>query len=353
VFGHELARVLAGERRTLGRLQVFGKHDRGGDAEGFALRGSGAVPPVLRSAHFAALLLWVGLRERPGLIVSTHVNFGPVARWLRVLTGTPYVLVAHGIDVHPGLSRRARLALREADAVWAVSRWTRQRLVALGVAASRIKIVPNTVAADRFQPGPADAGLRAHYGLAPGERVVLTVARLDAVEGYKGYDLVLRALPLVCQAMGPVRYLVVGSGSDAPRLQALAATLGVADRLTLCGFVPDDELAAHYRLADVFAMPSKGEGFGIVFLEAMACGIPVLSGDQDGSVDALGEGTLGLSVDPDDADAVATGLIALLRRQGPACWFDPNALRAACLRRFGRDRFAQIVTQRLGRGVKS
>jgi phosphatidylinositol alpha-1,6-mannosyltransferase len=112
--------------------------------------------------------------------------------------------------------------------------------------------------------------------------------------------------------------------------------IGVEHAVTFAGFVPDEELANHYRLADVFAVPSTGEGFGIVFLEALACGTSVLAGNRDGSVDALDSGRLGQLVDRTDVDAIARGLIALLKQQGPQWWFDRQALHDAVTQHFGR-----------------
>ena len=93
-------------------------------------------------------------------------------------------------------------------------------------------------------------------------------------------------------------YLIAGAGDDKQRLEHLAAERGLAGRVVFTGHVPADELPSYYALADVFAMPSTGEGFGIVFLEAAACGLPVIAGNADGSVDALGEGQIGCLVDP-------------------------------------------------------
>ncbi len=346
VFSGALASTLI-EKAQGEPPRLFGKATGRSDWHGCQARGAAAWPASLRSAGFATLLTGAALYERPSLVISTHLNFGPLAHTLRSFLRTPYVLVAHGIDVCPDLSRTRLRALREADAVWAVSRWTVRRLIEIGVASSRVHRVPNTVSGEDFVVGPIDPELRHRYGLQPDEKVVLTVARLDSREGYKGYDKVLRALPAVSRVVGRVRYLVVGTGTDAAQLVRLAADLGIADRLTMCGFVPDGELAAHYRMADAFAMPSSAEGFGIVFLEAMACGVPVLAGNRDGSVDALADGELGRLVDPDDVAEIAAGLIDLLARRGPALWFDPQALRKACLDRFGQTAFRQAVRDAL------
>ncbi len=120
---------------------------------------------------------------------------------------------------------------------------------------------------------------------------------------------------------------------------------GLGNCVTLTGYVPGDRLADHYRMANVFAMPSRGEGFGIVFLEAMACGVPVLAGNQDGSVDALAQGELGRLVDPTNIDAIASGIVDLLSQRGPAWWYQPEELRGRMLARFGRDVFGQKLCQ--------
>lgn len=343
-FSRELALSLTG----LGhRLSLFGRDDVGQAWRSFRLRGAGALPAPLRKIGFAIQLLAFAVKERPGLIISTHVNFAPVALLARLLTGTPYVVVAHGIDLHPGLGFFRKLALQRADAVWAVSRWTRDRSLSLGSPGHAVTVLANTVDDLRFDIGGPELGLRLQHGLQPGDRVLLTVARLDPAERYKGYDTVIRALPTLCTDVGAVRYLLVGAGADRARVEALAEQLGVSDCVTFCGFVDDDRLAAYYRLADVFVMPSKGEGFGIVFLESMACGTPVVGGDQDGTRDALVDGALGRLVDPDDADALAAELGALLRGQGPAQWFRPRQLRDACLAVHGRAAFSRRVSAAL------
>jgi glycosyltransferase involved in cell wall biosynthesis len=123
------------------------------------------------------------------------------------------------------------------------------------------------------------------------------------------------------------------------RADALAKVLGVERSVTLAGFIPDEELADHYRLADVFAMPSTGEGFGIVFLEAMSCGTPVVAGNRDGSVDALADGALGVLIEPESVDAIVAGIKRILTCDGPARWFDRSALHDDVIRRFGRTPF--------------
>ncbi len=337
-FSRELARAL---RAGGARLRLIGKADGCGEWEGVPLAGGRG-----RTLEFAARGIAMAATARPDLIVSTHLNFGPAVRWAARVGRCPYALVAHGIDVHPGLSQARLNALRGADRLVAVSRWTKERLLALGgIPEGKICILPNTYDDGRFVVGGDPVHLRERYRIAKGEKLVLTVARLDPGEGYKGYDRVLQALPAVRAACGPVRYLIAGKGGDQARLEAMARDLGVAEAVTFTGFVPDEELADHYRLADVFAMPSTGEGFGIVFLEAMACGTPVLGGNLDGSVDALDGGRLGKLVDPTSVGEIAGGLIELLGRQGPEWWFERGSLAGAVRELFGREEFGGKVAE--------
>jgi glycosyltransferase involved in cell wall biosynthesis len=298
---------------------------------------------------FAAGVLARCVRDRPDRVISTHLHFGPVAQIASKTLGIPYALVAHGIDVGKHLSFPKKSALRSAGQILAVSSWTRMRLLEVGgISSDRIAILPNTVNAGEFNVQPRSPSLRARYGLAENEKVILTVARLGPTEslaGYKGCDRILEALHDVCIACGPVRYIIVGTGPDRFRLEKLAEKFDVRNAVTFAGFVPDDELAAHYRLADVYAMPSTGEGFGIVYLEAMACGTPVLAGNADGSVDALDGGRLGKLVNPTSVPDIAAGLIELLQRDGPSWWFDRNSLHEAVIERFGRDAFRATLAK--------
>jgi glycosyltransferase involved in cell wall biosynthesis len=150
-----------------------------------------------------------------------------------------------------------------------------------------------------------------HYRLQD-RKVILTVGRMAAGECYKGHDRILRCLARVRQRVPEVSYLIVGAGDDQSRLAELTAELALGETVIFAGTVSDEDLPDHYALADVFAMPSNGEGFGIVFLEAAACGLHVIGGNRDGSVDPLAEGAIGLLVDPYDENALTAALIDAL-----------------------------------------
>jgi glycosyltransferase involved in cell wall biosynthesis len=310
----------------------------------------GHWPLRLRSARFAAGCLRHAWRERPGLIVSTHLNFGPLAMVARRSFGAPYILVAHGIDAWGITDASRRKALREADLTLAVSRYTRDRLIQeVGLDADRVKILPNTFAAERFAIAPKPPQLLRRYGLQPDTPVILTVCRLAETECYKGYDQIIKAMPEIMRSVPNARYLLVGKGSDRPRIEKLIAEVGVQDAVILAGFVPDEELAEHYNLCDIFAMPSQGEGFGIVYLEALACGKTVLAGNKDGSRDALADGELGVLVDPDDTAGIAAEIIRVLRREHrPQENFHPELLRQRVIELFGFEAFKRAVADLLG-----
>jgi glycosyltransferase involved in cell wall biosynthesis len=342
-----------GEEVPTQEIRVFLKNDLPGNVHRHKGFGRVAVyghwPFFLRRPGFAAECLRRAWCERPQLIVSTHLNFGPLAQMVRKLTGVPYVLVAHGIDAWRLNNGARKRALQKADLVLAVSRYTRDWLIRkIGLDAGKVQILPNTFSPQRFALGPKSPRLLERYGLNAQAPVILTVCRLAGAERYKGYDQMIRALPEILRAVPNARYLLAGTGPDRPRIEKLIADLGVRNAVVFAGFIPDEELSEHYNLSDVFAMPSKAEGFGIVYLEALACGKPVLAGDQDGSRDALADGELGLLVNPDDTAQIAAETIRVLRRQhAHPHLFHPELLRRRVTELFGFESFKREVAARL------
>jgi glycosyltransferase involved in cell wall biosynthesis len=149
-------------------------------------------------------------------------------------------------------------------------------------------------------------------------------------------------MPAIAKVFPEVKYLVIGRGDDRPRLEQLAKDLGVGDRVVFAGFIPTSDLVEHYRVADAYIMPSQ-EGFGIVYLEAMACGKPVLAGDADGSADPLQDGRLGWRVPHRDPEALAAACIEILKGEDRRC--NGQWLREQCLALFSKDAFTQQLKQ--------
>jgi phosphatidylinositol alpha-1,6-mannosyltransferase len=245
------------------------------------------------------------------VVFCGHIFMAPLAAVVAKLIGARLWVQLHGVDAWQELPWLYHRSLESADLVLSVSRYTRRRLLEwLGIDPVRVKVLPNTVD-PRFRPGPKPGYLLDRYGLH-GKKVVLTVSRLAAIERYKGHDRVIRVLPRVLADHPETMYLIVGDGDDRPRLEALAAELRVAQAVRFLGSVAAEQLADHFRIADVFVMPSTGEGFGIVFLEAMASGIRVIGGNKDGSLDALGDGMLGTAIDPENGDELASAICTAL-----------------------------------------
>jgi phosphatidylinositol alpha-1,6-mannosyltransferase len=201
--------------------------------------------------------------------------------------------------------------LAAADGVVAVSRFTLDMLMSdFGVPREKIELVSNGVDLQRFAPCPRCEDLVVRYGLA-GRPVLLTVGRLSA---RKGMDRVIDALPEVMRTFSDMVYLIVGEGSYRPVLEQRVAEHQLGRSVIFAGAVPDQELADHYGLGDVFIMANREmpdgetEGFGLVFLEANACGLPVIAGRAGGSVDAVTDGVNGLVVDGDDTAAIAASI---------------------------------------------
>lgn len=244
-----------------------------------------------------------------------HLFSIPIAALAARLAGAPLWLQLHGIEAWERPRPWLRRLAEQARLVTVVSRFTRHKFLAWAARApEHVRVLPNTVE-ERFSPGAASPKLQQAYS-TQGKRVLLTVSRLAAAERYKGHDIVLRALAELAPAWPDLVYVVAGDGDDRPRLEALARQLGVEHNTRFIGFVDDEELPHLYRTADVFLMPSTGEGFGIVFLQALACGIPVIAGGTDGSRDPLRDGHDGHMLARNDPSELAASIATLLRRPG-------------------------------------
>ncbi|NJL01343.1 MAG: glycosyltransferase family 4 protein [Spirulinaceae cyanobacterium SM2_1_0] len=298
---------------------------------------------------FLSIVVW-GLWQRPLLLIATHLNYGIACYALKLLTGCPYWLVVHGLE---GWNLEAPwhcAALRAADRIIAVSHYTRDRLlIEQNLAPEQVTVLPNTFEPERFAIAPKPQSLLNRYGLRPDQPVILTVSRLGRSTAHqKGYRQVIQALPKIRQQLPDVHYLLVGKGDDAPAVQALVAALGLQANVTLAGFIADEELPAHYQLCDVLALPSCIEGFGIVYLEALASGKPVLAGDRDGAVDPLQQGKLGCLVDPGDVGAIADQLTQILQRTHPnLSLYQPEGLQREAIEQFGLTKFQKKLAQLL------
>ncbi len=306
---------------------------------------SGNLPRFLQTPYFSLTLISGVLKKKPNLILCGHINFSPVAFWIHRLTRIPYWIIVYGTDAWEVRDQGKIKALHSANKLISIGTYTRDRLInEQNISLDKISLLPVTFEAKRFKISPKPDYLLQRYGLEPKQPILLTVGRLSSSDRYKGYDQILHALPEIRSSIPNIHYILVGKGDDRPRIEQLIHQLNLKDYVTLAGFVPDRELCDHYNLCDVFVMPSKGEGFGIVYLEALACGKPTLGGNQDGAIDALCQGELGALVDPDDVEAIARTIIQILQSTYPnSLIYQPELLRQKVIEKFSFECFQKTL----------
>lgn len=262
--------------------------------------------------------LALGLRHRfkaahAGRVLPEGMVGWLVARLVRV----PFVVYAHGEEItgcrNPRKQVLMRFIYRHADCVIANSDFTRDVLIGLGVEPLRIAVIAPGVDTQRFQRGLPCDDLRKQIGLLPGQRLILSVGRLQR---RKGFDQVIRVLPDLISRGLDVHYAIIGIGVDADYLQELAEGLNLESRVHLLGHVPAGDLPRWYNAATVFAMPNRDiagdtEGFGMVYIEAAACGVPSLAGRAGGTGGAVLDGVTGLRVDGESINEIGDALYRL------------------------------------------
>jgi phosphatidylinositol alpha-1,6-mannosyltransferase len=264
-------------------------------------------------------------RRRPKLVLAAHPNLAPLVRSMRLLAPRMKSIVCtHGIEVWEPLSSLRRNALTRATLVLSPSRATADHLMNVqGVAPDRIRILPWALDPDftTKSPSAALAPLPADF---PSGRVILSVGRWLAAERYKGMDTLILAMPRLLLRWPDLQLAIVGSGDDRAWLDHIARDSGVQRHVHFLSGISYGEISACYEAAEIFALPSRGEGFGFVYLEAMAHGKPVIGGAHGGAPEVVQDGVTGYLVHHGDTVELATSIDALLsnpenaRRMGEA-----------------------------------
>ena len=251
-------------------------------------------------------------------VVLSHVNLLLVGYLIKLASPkTKVLLIAHGIEVWHSFPRWKVSMLRKLDLVLPVSEFTRQKMLSLyGLDHKKLEVVNNCL--DPFLTRKLDstkqAALRAEYGLSKDDKILFTLTRLKSTEQYKGYDRVILALPEILKRFPAVKYLIAGKydETEKERLDQIIKSLQLEEKVIFTGYADDKEIEKLFTLADLYIMPSSGEGFGIVFIEAMFYGKTVIAGNVDGSVDALDKGKLGLLVDPYNKEEIVAAVAKVL-----------------------------------------
>lgn len=239
----------------------------------------------------------------------------------------PYFVVTHGSDIldYQNIQNKPKhfvrrnlrwlkyLIFKHATGVFAVSNFTRNILINQGIPKDKINVVLNGVDTVRFRPDEKSPRILRKHNLL-GQRVILTVARLDR---YKGQDMVIQSLPKVLQKHPNTIYIIVGNGKEKDKLRNLVKKLKLEPHVRFVDYVSDEELLDYYNSCDVFIMVSRQvrgdfEGFGLVYLEANACGKPVIGGRTGGVPEAIVDGKVGFLVNPASTKEISQALINVL-----------------------------------------
>jgi phosphatidylinositol alpha-1,6-mannosyltransferase len=246
-----------------------------------------------------------GLHGKARKVIVGHVGLLPVAWALRMVGFTKeYTLVLHGIEAWQRLGWMQRLAAGRAKSVIATTTYTAREFCYFNeIDHERCMVIPlsGDIQARQFDRLPPERELR-----------LMTVSRLSAADRYKGFDCLLASVRRGLECGLPLTLQIVGSGDDSERLRAVASSLGIQDFIRFRGSLTDAELEQVYSESHVFVMPSKKEGFGIVYLEAMATGLPCIGANHGGVPEVIEHGKSGFLVEYDDAEQIVCYLRALL-----------------------------------------
>jgi len=308
-----------------GVLKVYALNDKGGGAS--EARGEGYAYHSFGGNRWRFILESLKAARRADGIIFGHIHLSPLAL---AMPRARYWLIAHGIEVWGPLSWLRRVGLRRMDRVLCVSRFTRDRLVERHhVKEEKTILFPNTARIPRPDKNGSPERLEARTS-----PVILSVSRLWPEERYKKIDRVIEAMPSVLKSVPDAVYEIVGEGGDRPRLERLARQLGVDKHVVFRGALTEVQLKARYERCDVFILPSLGEGFGIVFLEAMAYGKPCIGADAGAIPEVIENGRTGLLVKPDSASDISEALVRMLKDAGLRC----------SMGRAGRERFMSLYS---------
>jgi phosphatidyl-myo-inositol dimannoside synthase len=277
------------------------------------------------------------------LVFIGHINLAAVVILLKLLNPKIKIItIGHGIEIWDRQILFKKLLLSWATTILAVSNYTKNEIIKNNrIEANKIIVFHNTL--DPFFRIPESFEkpeyLLTRYNIRPSTKLILTITRINETELYKGYDKVLDSLVYLVKKFPDSKYILGGKYSpvEGKRLINKVNQLKLADNFILTGFIKEEELTDHYLLADVFILPSKKEGFGIVFIEALACGNPVIAGNQDGSLDALINGKLGKLVDPNNSNEIFASVIDYLNK--PISRFNSEVIE-----NFGFDKFKKKLS---------
>lgn len=279
------------------------------------------------------------------VVMLSHVHLLSVAYLIkRFRPKTKVFLLAHGIEIWKKFPEPKLKALKRLDKIICVSQFTADKIRAIhDINVDQLEILNNCL--DPFYYFPDNFSkpqqLLKRYGLTAAHTILMSLSRLSSSEKYKGYDNTLAILPQLIEKYPNVVYVIAGKYDEDEyiRINKIITKHKIDKEVKVIGFVDEAEISDHFLLADIFVLPSKKEGFGIVFIEAMASGLTVVGGNKDGSVDALKNGELGELIDPDNLKQIEQTLSKLLA--SPATKEDKLILQKKVAEVFGYEQYKQ------------
>jgi phosphatidylinositol alpha-1,6-mannosyltransferase len=295
--------------------------------------------------YFVIKSLIKGIRS--DVIILSHINLLSIGYLIkRFSPKTKVYLLAHGIEIWRKLPEPKLKALKRLDKIIAVSHFTAEKIKSIhGIKDDKMEILNNCIDPFYFFPENFNKpkSLLERYGLNPNQKILMSLSRVVSSEKYKGYDNTISILPQLIKKYPEVVYLIAGKSDEEEklRLEKLIAKYQLANHIKLIGFIDEAEITDHFLLSDIFVMPSKKEGFGIVFIEAMASGLYVVAGNKDGSVDALKNGELGKLVNPDNSNEIEKTLDELLK--SPLDHEEKIALQKNVLKAFSYEKYRESI----------
>lgn len=288
------------------------------------------------------------------VIVLSHIHLINIVYFIKKIHPHKKIyLLAHGIEIWKKFSDAKLKMLNQLDKIICVSEFTAQKVMEMHhIPTQRIEVLNNCL--DPFYHLSTEfekpQNLLDRYHLSSEHLILFSLSRLSSSEKYKGYDHTIELLPKLLENYPNLVYLLGGKWDtmEKKRLDGLIAKNNLQNHIRMIGFIDEAELTEHFLLSDLFILPSKKEGFGIVFIEALASGLRVIAGNKDGSVDALRSGALGVLVDPDDQQGILSSICSLLGHAQTQQ--EKKNLQEKCTQAFGYQQYLQSMRNLLVNG---
>jgi phosphatidyl-myo-inositol dimannoside synthase len=301
-------------------ISIYSMHDANEDAEGNIY-----FPAEIFKGYNAAKITFIKDAVSAGIksevIFISHINL-MVTGWLIKKTNpaVKIILLAHGIEVWKPLNKKQKMFLSACDKIASVSNFTKDIIASLhSIPFVKNEVLNNCI--DPFLVRPIvkkkDEVLMQRFGIGEEDKVILTLTRLSNKDRYKGYDFVIEALQNIVKKYPAIKYILAGTYETLEKkyIDDKIALLGLKENIIITGFIAEEDLPNLFSMADVYVMPSVKEGFGIVFIEAMYYGVPVIAANVDGSTDALLQGELGFLIPPENPKKIEEAIETILENK--------------------------------------